>query len=75
MILDGSTYYQAYDMTRIFGIFVALVMTIFVESFIIYYANKKWQVISEEPDLLVVIVTLANLITFFLGAILFWGGI
>ena len=75
MILDGGTYYQAYDMTRIFGMFIALALTVFVETLIIYYANKKWSIILKEPCILASIVTLANLITFFLGILLFLGGI
>lgn len=75
MILDGSTYYQAYDMTRIFGILIALVLTVFVEAFIIYYANKKWKLDLEAPTILFGVVTLANMISFFLGVMLFLGGI
>jgi len=77
MILDGSTVYHAYGMTRFFGMFIALLLTIITEYLIMYYSNKKWK-IFEDPEVLflsITTITLANVITFFLGMILFMGGI
>jgi len=75
MILDGSTVFQAYDMTRIFGMIIALVLTIGIETLVIYYANKKWEIVANDPNILLGVVALANVITFFLGMFLFLGGI
>jgi hypothetical protein len=71
-LLDGSTYYQAYDMTRILGMFIALLLTMFVESVLIgaYFRKKKF---TDEGCTFVVM--LANVITFLMGFLLFSLGV
>lgn len=73
MILDGSIFYQAYDMTRTIGMLFAFFLTVVVETAIIYYGSKKWK-LYECPSILYTIVLLANFVTFLLGMVMFtWG--
>lgn len=69
MILDGTTPYLAYDMTRLYGLVAALIMTIIVETLIISYADRKFP--KKDLSNWILLIGFANVVTFMLGLVMF----